>query len=142
MKWFVNCFCPTLSCQFIKKKQISCMLCSSVLCENTYIPAMRLLCRLHSSCALIISVFKICQKGKVTFSLVISTAGKENHETSSTGLTWTLWPADVWSSCIRYLHQLAVTESTTLTWRKGRVQFLYHSNLIYRTQYIIFWSSW
>lgn len=39
---------------------------------------------------LIVSIFKICRKGKVTFSLVISTAGKLNQETSSTGLTWPL----------------------------------------------------
>lgn len=49
---------------------------SSVLCENTYIPAMKFLSRIHSSCAFIIPVSKICQKGKGTFSLVISTAGK------------------------------------------------------------------
>lgn len=49
---------------------------SSVLCENTYVPAMKFLSRIHSSCAFIIPIFKICQKGKVTFRLVISTAGK------------------------------------------------------------------
>lgn len=49
---------------------------SSVLCENTYIPAMKFLSRIHSSCAFIIPISKICQKGKGTFSLVISTAGK------------------------------------------------------------------
>ena len=49
---------------------------SSVLCENTYVPAMKFLSRIHSGCAFIIPIVKICPKGKVTFSLVISTAEK------------------------------------------------------------------
>lgn len=109
----------------------------SVLCENAYIPAMGFLSRTHSSCAFNIPFFKICQKGKVTFSLVISTAGKWNHGTSSTGLTRTLWPTDAWSSFVWYVHRPAVTDPPTLTGRKGRAQFLYQRNPSYPIYY--FW---
>lgn len=41
-------------------------------------------------------MFRTDQKEKVPFSLVISS--ERNSETSSTGLTWTLRPTDMWSS--------------------------------------------
>lgn len=73
----VNCFFPHSVMPIYQKQTNSCMLFnfnSSV--KNAYIPAMRVLSRIHSSCAFNMSIFEICQKGKVTFSLVISTAGK------------------------------------------------------------------
>lgn len=77
----VNCFPPSHSVMPIyqKNKQTSIMhvaspFLSSV--KNAYIPAMRVLSRIHSSCALNMSIFEICRKGKVTFSLAASTAGK------------------------------------------------------------------
>lgn len=53
----VNCFFPTLSCQFIKKKHIMHVAFFQSSVKNAYIPAMRVLSRIHSSCAFNISIF-------------------------------------------------------------------------------------
>lgn len=138
MKWFVSCFFSTLSCQFIKKKQISCMLIFSVLCKNAYIPAIRVLSRIHSSCAFIISICKICQKEKVTFSLVISTAGNKImkllalvwHENSVTNRYVVLFFRVYTPACSNRSY------SPHLKKRKSPV----FVPVIYRTHYIMFFN--
>lgn len=98
----------------------------------------RLIQKPKQLCFLIRPIFRIYQKGKVTFSLVISL--ERNAETSSMGLAWPLWPTDVWPS-LYDIHTGLPSQALPSVWRKGIVsRVLYHSHLSYQIYDSLFFS--